>query len=88
MEYLKRPEEPATPRPVGRPRGAKAILRGTEGRRLGEAVRNKEMLVIRLALNRTNGFEDWLLAMIPELHRQWDDGTLPPGDPKTPETGD
>lgn len=88
INYLKRPVEDASARPVGRPRGPKSILRGAEGRRLGETVRNKEVMVIRLALNRTQGFEDWLVEMIPELHRQWDEGDLPHGDPKNPPTGD
>ena len=67
--------------------GRKVILRGRVGVQLGEAVHGVDMVVLRLRKSRTRGFEDWLIASLPELHRQWEAGpdTPQPVDDKAPD---
>jgi ParB family chromosome partitioning protein len=64
---LEQPTRPAfLPAPVpARP------LHGAGGARLGSARVTGDTLVLRLDRIQAQGFEDWLLDQLPEIHRDW-----------------
>ena len=69
---------PATPPGPGQHgRTEKRPLRGHDGQRLGQISRGAESVTLRFDLARSNGFEDWLLANLADLHRRWDESILP-----------
>lgn len=48
-----------------------ASVIGDDGEPLGEMRRMKTALILKLNLNATKGFEDWLLSELPRLHADW-----------------
>ncbi len=69
-----------------KPGARKSLLKAMDGVRLGEVVHGVDMVTLRLRKAKTKGFEDWLIATLPELHRQWEEGpdTPLPGDDEAP----
>ena len=49
-------------------------VRALNGQPLAQAARRGGRLVIRMEKNVEAGFEDWLLAQIPQLHQTWSKG--------------
>lgn len=71
--YLDKPFRPRAPDPVA-PRVIRRPtrpLRSAEGGRLGAARTSDTAVVLRLDRAKTQGFEDWLLDHLAELHRDW-----------------
>ena len=62
------------------PKDAISVL-AEDGLPLGEAQYDARYLTLKLRRARTNGFEDWLLATLPTLYRDWLDREL-----ETPES--
>ncbi|MBP1807436.1 plasmid partitioning protein RepB [Rubellimicrobium aerolatum] len=71
--YLERPFRPRPPDPAAprTPRAPTRPVRTADGLRLGAARRSDTAVVIRLDRARSQGFEDWLLDRLPDLHRDW-----------------
>ncbi|OYU16660.1 MAG: plasmid partitioning protein RepB, partial [Rhodobacteraceae bacterium PARR1] len=64
----------AAPPPKPLAPGPKPVFRsvkGADGEPLGEARQLRNAFVLRLSLQATRGFEEWLLAELPHLHATW-----------------
>lgn len=66
--FRSRPIDPAAPRVIRRPTRP---LHSLEGTRIGAARTSDTAVVLRLDRIKTQGFEDWLLDHLAELHRDW-----------------
>jgi len=63
---------PAPPKPLAPgPKPAARTLQGEAGEPLGEARSMRRALVLRLSLEATQGFEEWLVNELPRLHADW-----------------
>lgn len=66
---------PPPPKPLAPgPKPIARTVKGADGQPLGEARQMRTALVLRLSLEATQGFEDWLLEELPRLHAAWRDG--------------
>lgn len=66
---------PTPPKPLAPgPKPIARTVKGADGESLGEARQMRNALVLRLSLEATQGFEDWLLEELPRLHAAWRDG--------------
>ena len=65
------PASPVKPLAPGPKPVARRMLKSTEGEPLGEARQMRNALVLRLSLQATRGFEDWLVQELPRLHAAW-----------------
>jgi ParB family chromosome partitioning protein len=63
----------ARPKPAAAPRGPSATrrLEGSGGRALGTAALGAKAVTLRLETASAEGFADWLIERMPELHRDW-----------------
>ncbi len=48
-----------------------STIKATNGEPLARIIRTEDRVTVNLALRETKGFEDWLIANLPELHRTW-----------------
>lgn len=70
LDMSEAPPPPPKPLAPG-PKAAARTIKGAEGEPLGEARQIRNAFVLRLSLEATQGFEDWLLDELPRLHATW-----------------
>lgn len=69
LSRLAQPPSTPVPAPKGASNTAQPIV-GASGP-LGHARRSRDTLLLRLDLQATRGFEDWLMNELPRLHADW-----------------
>ncbi|MBL8561195.1 MAG: plasmid partitioning protein RepB [Gemmobacter sp.] len=74
LAYASRRPAPPSPAKPAAPPAPLAAVRALDGKPLAQAARRGGRLVIRMEKNIEAGFEDWLLAQIPQLHQAWSKG--------------